>query len=117
MDFKDAVRAHAEWKLSFARYLKKPDGTMDPRDIVRERESSLGRWLYESGKRYSEVPEFSELMTVHSRFHIAAADLVVRANRGENVSEELAMGSPSEYAKISRSIVIALMRIQNKIGR
>ncbi len=115
MDFKEAIRAHSDWKMKLSRYLENPDGSLQPRIVGIDNGCTLGQWLYGAGKRYESLPEFQHAKSLHSRFHSAAADIVSRANRGAAATAEAMLGSGSEYASTSTAVVAALMELEVKV--
>jgi hypothetical protein len=50
----------------------------------------------------------------HTRFHKAAAEIVRRADCGEDVSGEFALGVGSEFSLASSAVVLALMDMKRR---
>ena len=48
------------------------------------------------------------------RFHRAAGEVIRKADDGRNETEEIALGSKSEYAAASGAVVSALMKMLSK---
>ncbi|MGB3631895.1 MAG: CZB domain-containing protein, partial [Terracidiphilus sp.] len=80
--------------------------------VAKDDRCELGKWLRGEGSRYAQSPEFAKLVTDHARFHVAAADIVKKADAGMKVSEEVALGAKSEYASASNTVVTELMRLK-----
>src|SRR5579864_7349373 len=99
MDFDQAIAAHGAWKLKLRDYLSKPNGSLKVAEISLDNKCPLGQWIYSEGSRYSKLPEYSTLKTEHAHFHKAAAEVVRKADSGQSVTEEMALGSSSEFAK------------------
>ena len=116
MDFLGAIKVHSDWKQKLAEYIVRPDGHLKPTDVGLDHKCSLGEWIHGDGAAYSKFPEFSILKTEHTRFHKAAADVVSKANSGQRVSEETALGGKSEFGAASGACVMAIMRIRSKVG-
>lgn len=114
MDFDEAIKAHSAWKMKLSSYLRKPDGTLKAAEIQSDNKCSLGQWIYGEGAKYATHPEFQTLKTEHARFHKAAAQVVVKADSGQNTSEETSLGSKSEFGSASGSVVSAIMAIRRK---
>lgn len=112
MNFKDAITAHALWKMKLTNYIKKPDGSLKPSEIEPDNRCELGKWLHGEGKKHSASAEYKQLVEIHAKFHKAAANIVRRADAGENVSEDVALGAKSEYAHISGEITKLLMNME-----
>jgi methyl-accepting chemotaxis protein len=115
MDFDAAVRSHSEWKLKLSTYITKPDGSLTAAVIRVDNRCALGQWIYGEAAAHSDLPEFADLKTKHARFHLVAAKIVERADRGEpNLRRDLEWGS--EYAQCSAACVNAITTFKLKIS-
>jgi hypothetical protein len=112
MDFEQAIQVHVQWKSKLAAYIAKPDHTLNPATIAKDDCCELGKWLRGEGRKFSSSPDFVKLVADHARFHVAAADIVRKADAGQYVSEEIALGAKSEYAAASNTVVTELMRLK-----
>lgn len=111
IDFNETILRHSEWKLRLAEYMRKPDGSLDPDWLARDDQCELGKWMLGKGRAYASFEEFEELTRLHRAFHRTAADLVHRANIGEDILPDLQRGSGSEYDLASAGIVHYLARL------
>lgn len=114
MDFDEAIKAHSAWKMKLSTYLKKPDGSLKASDIQADNKCSLGQWIHGEGEKWSFLPEYSKLKTEHAKFHKAAAQVINKADSGQDTTEETALGAKSEFALASTAIVTAIMAIRKK---
>jgi hypothetical protein len=114
MDFDKAIKAHSDWKMKLAVYLKKPDGSLKAGDMGQNNKCELGSWIAAEGAKHNGLPELAKLKSEHTRFHKAAADVVRRADSGKNVSEETVLGSKSEFMSASQAVVQAILAIKAK---
>ena len=112
MNFDDAIKAHSAWKMRLSTYLTKPDGSLVPKEIESDRACELGKWLAGDAAKEISKPALEELRGHHSRFHKAAASIVSQANAGKRVAEDVALGSTSEFAKVSSSVISELMKLK-----
>jgi hypothetical protein len=112
MNFDEAITVHSSWKMKLSRYLTKPDGSLDPDDVGVDNKCDLGKWIGGEGAKYSKLAQFGVLQQQHSRFHKAAAQVVRRADSGENMTAEVALGAKSEFAKTSSTVVQAIMAMK-----
>jgi methyl-accepting chemotaxis protein len=117
MNVDEAITCHVAWRLKLTRYIAHPDSSINAATISTDDQCDLGRWLKGEGAKFASLPEFSILKKEHAHFHSAAGSIVTRADKGEKVSEDVALGSKSEFAKASNSVVSALMNIKMKIGQ
>ena len=114
MDFDEAIKAHSSWKLKLSVYLAKPDGSLKASEIQLDNKCALGQWIYGEGSKWSALPEYATLKQEHARFHKAAAQVVTKADSGQNVSEETALGTQSEFSVASMAVVTAILAIRRK---
>ena len=116
MNFDDAIKAHAEWRLKLSRYLQHPDHSLKPSEVGLDNKCALGQWIYGEGSKHSSLSEFSKLKSEHQRFHKAAAAIIAKADAGSDQTHEIAVGSKSEYDTASTSVVSAIMGMRAKAG-
>ena len=115
MNFDEAIRAHSDWKMKLNRYLSNPDGSIDVQDLSKDNLCALGKWLHGEGRSFGNVAEYKKLIEEHAHFHKAAADVVIRKDRGEDVKSEIALGGNSAFAKYSMSVVSLLMKMKTLV--
>ncbi len=115
MDFDAAIVAHSDWKRKLKAYLQKPDHSLQPTELALTTKCKLGEWATGEGRKYASSPFFQTLTAEHSRFHKAAAELVRKANLGESVNAETALGATSEFAKASTSVVNAIVEMKKHV--
>lgn len=115
MNVDDAVKSHATWKRKLATYLEKPDRSINHSELGQDNKCELGQWLHSCKDKYKDVPEFVDLLNVHRKFHICAAEIVRKADSGVTVSEEVALGSSSKFSETSMSVVSLLMKIKKTL--
>lgn len=114
MNFDEAVLAHSNWKTKLARYLRRPDGSLDPDEIQRDNQCALGKWIHGEATSWAGQPDFEALRAAHARFHRAASDIVRRANGGARVEAALTLGGQSEYAQASTAVVQAILQMRRR---
>jgi len=115
MDFLSAIDAHGDWKKRLRAYLLNPDHSLSAQKVSSDSECDLGKWIY-SGETRAYVCDacFQKLKTVHAEFHEAAAEVVRRANTGEVMSEEDALGSSSAFGMASIAIIQCLIELSRR---
>ncbi len=114
MSFDDAVVCHSEWKRKLQNYVAHPDQRLKPDEVAANDRCKLGKWLRGEGRKCSVYPEFAKLVAEHTRLHKAAVEIVNRANGGEDVSGEFALGVGSEFSLASSAVVLALMDMKRR---
>lgn len=112
MDFDEAIKAHSAWKMKLSSYVGKPDGSLKAADVAVDNKCALGQWIYGEGSKHSALPEFSTLKTEHAKFHKCAASVITQADSGKSVTEEIALGSKSEFSIASSNVVAAIMKMR-----
>jgi methyl-accepting chemotaxis protein len=112
MDFDQAIAAHSSWKRKLSTYLQKPDGSLKPAEVALDNKCDLGKWIAGEGAKFSSLKEFGLLKTEHTRFHKSAAAIVVRADKGEKVTDEVGFGANSDFGNASAAVVQAIMQMK-----
>jgi len=115
MNFDDAITAHSAWKLKLTSYLKHPDGSLKVEDIQSDSKCNLGQWIHGEGTKWASSPHYTELKAEHARFHKAAASVVRKADSGQAVAEEVALGAKSDFANASSAVVSAIMHMKQHV--
>lgn len=115
MNFDDAIFAHSSWKMKLAKYLARPDHSLKVAEVASDKECALGKWLHSEGLKYSHLPEFKKLVSEHAQFHKEAANVVARADAGQNVTEEVALCANSAFGHASSSVVRTLQKVKSMV--
>ena len=116
MNFDEAIQAHSNWKMKLSNYVKKPDHSVNATVLGQDNACTLGKWLYGEGAKYANLPEYQELKKCHALFHQSASAIVKRADSGEKVTEEIALGAHSDYNKHSTQVVQLIMKMKAKVA-
>lgn len=101
--------------MKLSAYVYKPDHSLSPAEAGADDRCELGKWLKGEGRRHASLPEYTELVSKHAVFHKAAASVIEKADRGEKVDDEIALGAQSPFAAASSAVVSALMKMGAKI--
>ena len=116
MNFDDAVKAHAAWKMKLKAYLDAPDKSLKVDEVGSDCRCDLGRWIHGDGKQFAAHPEYGRLKDEHAKFHRAAADIVRKADAGHNVGADVALGTTSPFSAASTAVVTAIMAMKRRLG-
>lgn len=118
MKFGEAINVHRGWKLKLTDYLKKPDGSLKSEVVGCDNKCEMGQWIYSTdAAKYASLPEFVTMKTEHARFHKAAAEIIKKADSGHDTTEDLALGSDSEFGVVSSSVVAAILAMMKKVPK
>lgn len=112
MDFDEAIKAHSAWKMKLGSYLRKPDQSLKAAEVAMDNKCDLGKWIYGEGAKHSALPEFATLKTEHAKFHKCAASVITQADAGKSMTEEVMLGSGSEFSTASSNVVGAIMKMR-----
>lgn len=115
MNFEDAIKAHAEWKIKLGSYLKKPDGSLNPSVVEKDNQCELGKWIYGEGTKFRSLAEYTALKTDHAQFHQCAGAVIRKIDAKAGVSEDSLLGMNSEYSKASGKVLRAIKALQAAI--
>jgi hypothetical protein len=112
MNFDEAIKAHAAWKQKLGLYLRNPDQSLKAVDVQVDNKCELGKWIYGEGAKHSALPEYSILKSEHAKFHKCAASIITQADTGKSMTEEITLGSGSEFSTASSNVVGAIMKMK-----
>ncbi len=116
MNWDDAVKAHAAWKMRLLAYIRKPSNKLDPAVVGVDNRCPLGIWLHGEAKhKLAAMPEFETLIAEHARFHRAVGSAVEQVNAGKIVPDQTVLGWESEFAASSRSLVTTIVKLKRKV--
>jgi hypothetical protein len=116
MDFDHAIAAHSAWKTKLKDYLRKPDHSLKPADVEVDNKCPLGQWIHGEGAQWIAKPSYATLKMEHAKFHKAAAAVVRKADSGQSVTEEVALGAKSEFTAASGAVVSAIMHMKKDVN-
>jgi hypothetical protein len=112
----EAIEAHTVWTTKFATYLRHCDGHLTAGEVRAHSRCAIGQWLHREGRLYYGLPEYEAAMAEHVRFHSIAADIVERANVGENVCADHILGSDSEFGLAERKVLKSAQELRKIVG-
>jgi methyl-accepting chemotaxis protein len=115
MDFDGAIKAHRDWKMKLANYIRKPDGSIKAAVVCQDNKCALGQWIYGVGAIWEKHDEYSLLKKEHAKFHKCAGDIITKADSGQSINEENILGDQSEFGLISNSVVSAISKMKEKV--
>ncbi len=116
MNWDDAVKAHAAWKMRLLTYIRDPSKKLDPAAIGADNRCPLGIWLHgEAKQKLGAMPEFEVLIAEHARFHRAVGSVVEQVNAGKSVPDQTVLGWESEFAASSRSVVTTITKLKRMV--
>jgi hypothetical protein len=115
MDFNEAIADHTRWKMRLASYAVKPDHSLCVKLVASADQCELEQWLEGEGSKYSSLPEFADLVASHARFHQAAAEIVINADSGRVLLQDIASEAKGNFIMASNEIVKALMSMMKKM--
>ena len=116
IDFAHAIEAHAKWKKKLAAYIAHPDHSLNAETTSKDNACPLGKWLHGEGRQYANLLEFKRAVDDHARFHAAAGAIIRKADSGQRLIDEVALGGKSEFATASQAVVTALMQLKKKLA-
>ncbi|MCK5517852.1 MAG: CZB domain-containing protein [Alphaproteobacteria bacterium] len=118
MKFGEAINVHRGWKLKLTSYLKKPDGSLKADVVSCDDKCEMGQWIHSAeAAKFSSTPEFVTMKTEHARFHKAAGNIIRKVDSGQDITEDLALGSDSEFGVASSTVVAAIMAMMKKMSK
>lgn len=114
-DFDSAVSAHLDWKMKLARYLKNPDGSLDPEKVCLDNACALGKWIYGDGQVYKKVHTHSALQGAHAEFHKTASAVIRLVNQKQIDQAEKLLSPTGEYSVCSEKCVGLIHKLKSEV--
>ena len=117
VDLNEAIQKHAQWKFRFRQAMLKSE-SMDANTIAKDNQCDVGKWLHGEAKSlYGQRAAHKECLARHAAFHVEAGKVAtaINARRNDEAERMLAHGSP--FSEASKAVSVALIELQNEIGR
>lgn len=112
MKIEEVIETHKMWKSKIGDYIHHPDKTLKP-EMCHERCCELSRWMNsDEAKATLSAQEIRELEKAHKAFHHTLVELVINANRGVQISEEMALGIDSPFIRHSENMFRFLSKLK-----
>lgn len=114
MKIDETIKIHKEWKTKVGDYILSPDRSLKP-ESCHERCCELTNWLTsDEASALLNRNEMHEIQKAHKAFHHTICELIINANRGVDISEEMALGVDSIFHRHSESLLRILSKIKDK---
>jgi hypothetical protein len=86
LNMKSAIEAHQQWKDRLEKTLAGTSGEkLEVSRVAADCYCTLGQWLHgEAKEKFSQTPEYRELMKSHADFHLMAGDILCDAHAGQS---------------------------------
>jgi len=117
MDLNEAIQKHAQWKFRFHKAILNNE-TMDANTISKDNQCELGKWLHGEAKAlYGQRKPYAQCVTGHAAFHIEAGKVAVSINARRKDEAERMLANGTSFSEASKAVAVALIELQNEIGR
>jgi len=114
LNMKQAIDAHVNWKKRLENALSGSGSeSLEVGKVAADDGCVLGQWLHGEGKkRFSQVPEYQDLLGSHANFHLLAGDILcdVHAGRHDEAREKL----QRDFRQKSDRVQLGLVRLYAK---
>ncbi len=112
-DFDKAIEAHRNWKVTLRKAIAHRE-RLDAETICRDDRCALGQWIHGTGgERFGSRKLFTDLLSRHASFHIAAGEAAQRINAGSYEDAERLIGSGSNFARASTEVTTLLTNFKH----
>jgi methyl-accepting chemotaxis protein len=116
MDFSEAIKAHAEWKILFRNAITKKD-TMDVATISADNCCELGKWLHgESKLRFGQLKSHADCVAKHARFHQEAGKVAQTINARKFEEAAAMLGPNTPFFTASNGVIVAIGALRKESG-
>lgn len=114
MKIEEAILIHRTWKTRVGDYIYNPDKSLRPEEC-HERSCALTKWMAsEAAHELLDERELYELQKAHKAFHHTLSEIIMNANRGVEISEEIALGVDSLFNRHHEAVLRILQKIKAK---
>ena len=108
LDFRAAIAAHGKWKTTLRNAISSGD-QLDAAAISRDDCCAVGKWVHgPGGQRWSNAPDFTNLVARHREFHQAAGAVAEVVNRGDKDKALRMLDGGSAFMSATHAVVEAL---------
>lgn len=114
MNFDDAMAAHVIWKIRLTRLIEDVGG--EDLDSIAAGDDGLcafGKWIHGEGAQYKATPAYEDVVRKHAHFHACAAEVVRKAEQGDQAAAMKALDGAFEAA--SRQLVNAVVELKAEV--
>ncbi len=117
MDLNEAIQKHAQWKFRFRQALLTNE-LMDADVVAKDNQCELGKWLHGEGRSlYGQRNAHAQCLAKHTAFHIEAGKVAVMINAHRKHDAERMLANGSQFSEVSKAVAVALIELQNEMGR
>lgn len=117
MNFEEARKKHAEWRLKFRSAIS-AKATLDADTIAKDNCCDLGKWLYGDAKtKYVKFPSYADCVKKHSQFHIEASKVARLINARQYDEAQALLGMGSGFSSASGAIGSALDALEKDASK
>lgn len=116
MDFDDAIVNHLKWKMYLRNFLEGTGKSLDSALVGSADACELGRWIKGEGKQYEGTAPYRDLVAKHAMFHHVAAEVVKKAEGGNQKGAKSMLAEGREFSSASRDIVDAIMQLAKEVA-
>lgn len=111
-----AVTAHSLWR-SKLRDAINTGVVPDENTVGVDNLCDLGKWIYGEGVKYSSLPEYAEVKSLHQKFH-QTAGATIRLIKSGKKPEALKSLDAGDFSQASNAVVLALGKLKrtNKLA-
>jgi hypothetical protein len=112
LNMKDAIDAHLAWKARLKAQLEGGGGEMlEVGQVASDDQCALGKWLHgEARQRFSNLPEYIDLLRLHSKFHLDAGKILIELHKGnKEIADTMLHGI--DFRNDSDRVQLALVRL------
>ncbi len=91
---------------------------MDAASISRDNNCELGKWLHGEAKLlHAHCKAYAKCVTGHAEFHVEAGKVAVTVNAQRKEEAKRMLGADSAFTDVSKRVSVALIELQNEVGR
>jgi hypothetical protein len=117
MNFEEARKKHAEWRVKFRTAITSK-ATLDAPAIAKDNCCDLGKWLHgEAKSKYAALPSYLECVKKHAAFHTEASKIAGVINSKKYDEAQSMLGIGTGFSAASGAIGTALDALERDAVR
>ncbi|MCK5662820.1 MAG: CZB domain-containing protein [Thiotrichaceae bacterium] len=107
----EAILAHSNWKNHLKEAIDKGESQFTAKEAGDYSHCKFGQWL--ESPEGKNLPNHSDLASLHQHFHQKASKILVVALKGQKDEALPMMQSGSEFSLLSSKLITEIIRLEN----
>jgi methyl-accepting chemotaxis protein len=117
MDFEEARKKHAEWRLKFRGAISGKE-VLNADLIAKDDQCMLGKWLHGEAKiKFGRSAAYAQCVEKHAQFHLEASKVAKVINARQYTEATAMLGIGTGFSRASAAIGNALDTLEKNVSQ